>query len=616
LLRSVGRQGRWAWVAAGVGSVVVPAAALGGLGPELASLVDALLSVGEGTRGAVRLPAARVVTDVAPTGVDGGWTWSFLPGLSRAAELGVLGAWIVASTALLGLYGLTWRRLRRRVEAWPLAEMDGAPVRVTRTTGPAVVGVLRPVMMVPAWVRELPADERALVLRHEREHLGAGDSRLLALFPLLAALVPWNLPLWWQIRRLRLAVELDCDARVLSGGGEPSEYGRLLVSMTRGPKGWAGSEALPLTTAALLERKSDLERRIRSMTDDGPKLRLLHAIALAALAGLAFFAACDTPAPVASDPDSGTDGAGAVAPDETGEAGADVTGGHGASTRETNRVEALPPPPAGGSATDRPAFIPRDVDPKLANVDAVREALSRLYPDEARRRGLVGRTVLWLYVGPEGRVNKVHVQESSEHPSLDRAAIQVAAEMTFEPARQDGEPLGVWIAQPVDFRRPAVESGGTVRRADEPPPAPTSVDGADDIVTLRDVSEADTGGSRYEIRADTVRFHERGADIVPADTIRLRELGDDPGEADPVRRYGTVRLRGVTSIDASDRSDEPLIIVDGVVRGDDASLSELNALDIETIEVVKGPAAREMYGERAAEGVIRITTKAADDAGG
>ena len=35
-------------------------------------------------------------------------------------------------------------------------------------------------------------------------------------------LMPWNLPLWWQWRRLRFAIEVDCDARVLASGRIPT----------------------------------------------------------------------------------------------------------------------------------------------------------------------------------------------------------------------------------------------------------------------------------------------------------------------------------------------------------------------------------------------------------
>ena len=57
----------------------------------------------------------------------------------------------------------------------------------------------------------------------------------------------------------------------------------------------------------------------------------------------------------------------------------------------------------------------------------------------------------------------------------------------------------------------------------------------------------------------------------------------------------------------SDRADRPLIIVDGVITDD--RLADIDAYDVESIEVVKGAAAKALYGERAANGVIHITTK-------
>lgn len=69
----------------------------------------------------------------------------------------------------------------------------------------------------------------------------------------------------------------------------------------------------------------------------------------------------------------------------------------------------------------------------------------------------------------------------------------------------------------------------------------------------------------------------------------------------------TVLLRGPTSIDASGRDQEPLYVVDGVILG--ASMVDIDALDIESIEVVKGAAASSLYGSRAANGVIQIRTR-------
>ena len=80
----------------------------------------------------------------------------------------------------------------------------------------------------------------------------------------------------------------------------------------------------------------------------------------------------------------------------------------------------------------------------------------------------------------------------------------------------------------------------------------------------------------------------------------------------------TVRVRGNTSISASNR---PLFIIDGVpvedgalaLRGfggqNDNALSTINPNDIESFQVLKDASAKAIYGSRAANGVVLITTK-------
>ena len=71
----------------------------------------------------------------------------------------------------------------------------------------------------------------------------------------------------------------------------------------------------------------------------------------------------------------------------------------------------------------------------------------------------------------------------------------------------------------------------------------------------------------------------------------------------------SIQLRGATSINASGRTQGPLIVIDGVIQSDNATLSDINSQDIKNIEVVKGAAAASMYGSRAANGVVQITTR-------
>lgn len=70
----------------------------------------------------------------------------------------------------------------------------------------------------------------------------------------------------------------------------------------------------------------------------------------------------------------------------------------------------------------------------------------------------------------------------------------------------------------------------------------------------------------------------------------------------------SILLRGVTSLT---KDNDPLIVVDGVILGE--SLSDIDAADIESVEVVKGAAAASLYGSRASAGVIQITTSRGRD---
>src|SRR5579863_8604969 len=74
----------------------------------------------------------------------------------------------------------------------------------------------------------------------------------------------------------------------------------------------------------------------------------------------------------------------------------------------------------------------------------------------------------------------------------------------------------------------------------------------------------------------------------------------------------TIRIRGGTSINAS---NDPLIVIDGVplsnngISGVANPLSMINSDDIESFTILKDASATAIYGSRASNGVIIITTK-------
>jgi TonB-dependent starch-binding outer membrane protein SusC len=88
--------------------------------------------------------------------------------------------------------------------------------------------------------------------------------------------------------------------------------------------------------------------------------------------------------------------------------------------------------------------------------------------------------------------------------------------------------------------------------------------------------------------------------------VNITSNGGAPGAG------STIRIRGGTSLSAS---NDPLIIVDGVqlsgggVAGSANALALINSNDIETFTILKDASAAAIYGSRASNGVIIITTK-------
>lgn len=142
--------------------------------------------------------------------------------------------------------------------------VDGVPVVVTNQLGPATVGLLRSLVLVPRWVLALPERQRRYVLRHEDEHRRAHDAALLFVASLPILLMPWNPALWWQVRRLCLAVELDCDNRVVKALGDAPAYGELLLKVAQ------AANRGPRLQPAFLGGMGSLERRLTALVAPAP----------------------------------------------------------------------------------------------------------------------------------------------------------------------------------------------------------------------------------------------------------------------------------------------------------------------------------------------------------
>jgi len=259
---------RWIWLAAIAASLCLPIMAdmLQSRLPEVVSL-----PVADGNP-ASNLPALQALspaTWIAVAPQTPAW-WNDLDALLR-------GMWIGASATLLLALLAGSAHVALRVRRWQPAVLSGAPVLVSDDAGPAVVGLLRPRIVLPRWVMQASRDQQDSILAHERSHLDAGDSQLLMLAIVLLAFMPWNLPLWWQLRRLRRAIEIDCDARVLAGGIDTATYGEALISVGEHRSIYIGA------LAAAPVSRSFLEQRLRIMLRKPVKWRRAATIAFAGI---------------------------------------------------------------------------------------------------------------------------------------------------------------------------------------------------------------------------------------------------------------------------------------------------------------------------------------------
>ena len=133
---------------------------------------------------------------------------------------------------------------------------------------------------------EIPDDERRLIILHEREHIDGHDPWLLAFATAATIAMPWNVVIWWQYARLRLAIETDCDARVLARTGNRGLYGRTLIRTA------GDMVALPMLVPAWGDAASQLRQRILAMTARPPRARLVLAAMCAVVASVLTLAAC------------------------------------------------------------------------------------------------------------------------------------------------------------------------------------------------------------------------------------------------------------------------------------------------------------------------------------
>ena len=304
-------------------------------------------------------------------------------------------AGVLASAALMA-----WQQWRFRRALGPLqARPDGLfQARGTHPALPAVVGLLRPRIVLPAdFERRYSAAERELVLQHERLHVRRGDLPANALAALLRCLFWFHPLLPAALRRFRHDQELACDAAVIARHPRQRRvYGEAML------KAQLPHAPLPLgchwpPLHALRERIELLRRPAAS-----PRQRLAAALAACVLAcGIGGLAWAARPAAAAAQ-----------------------------------EGDWLPVPAA---------FMP---PPR--------------YPKEAAEAGIAGEVSLLLDLAADGSVAAVEVERAAPAGVFEAAAVEAARQWKFRPDADDGVARVRRVRVPISFApdKRATDQGG------------------------------------------------------------------------------------------------------------------------------------------------------------
>ena len=130
------------------------------------------------------------------------------------------------------------------------------------------------------------------------------------------------------------------------------------------------------------------------------------------------------------------------------------------------------------------------------------------------------------------------------------------------------------------------------------------------VIGYGSVKKSDVTGSVQTVEADQLG---KGFATSPADLLQGKSAGVNITSNSGAPGAGSkIRIRGGSSLSAS---NDPLIVIDGLpisstgISGSADVLSTINPNDIESFSILKDASATAIYGSRASNGVIVITTK-------
>ncbi len=294
--------------------------------------------------------------------------------------------WSVITALLLLRWGAGILRLQRITRS----SRRENEVRVSDAIGtPMTWGAIRPVILVPAYVEDWPAEQRDVVVRHERAHIERRDW-LWQTFAQVMTAVFWFHPLvWLAAAQMRLEAEHAADDATLAAGVHAPDYADRLMAVARQLSGHSPDAAVAMVRQpALTSRITAIldAGRIRTVTSVGARIGVLLA-AVALLVPLSAF-----------------------------------------QNRDVYH--------AGVNGVTTPSIVYK---------------ATPSYTPEAKAAKIQGTVVLNLVVNALGRADEIQVTRSLD-PGLDANAVSSVSQWLFKPGTKDGQPVDVAVTIEINFK--------------------------------------------------------------------------------------------------------------------------------------------------------------------
>jgi len=279
---------------------------------------------------------------------------------------------------------------------------------------PFTKGLWNPVIYLPKQTLSCSDNQIQAILAHELAHIKRKDIIFIYLQNFINIIYFFHPAVWIGNKEINLHREKICDEIAIHTLEEnPSGYGKILLNnleylFTNKKKAMISSN-LFFSKKAILKR---FEYLFNKKDEVILKLKKGHYGAILMIGLLAIFLACT-----------------------------EITSNN--NEKEATSIE--------NSINKDQNFVNYDKAPRpIGGFKSIQENI--VYPQKAREAGIEGRVIVRAFINKQGSVEESKIDNGIPNTGLNQAAKNAIEETKFEPAMQEGKPVGVWVSIPIFFR--------------------------------------------------------------------------------------------------------------------------------------------------------------------